>query len=307
MAYAKVARGALPADQGLREIDTGINDFLGDHITELRKITATRRTPPGQFIDSEMQALFRDLYIGADEEFLAAADTLTKRLISRMDGRTSPGLLICLRAQNENDRFGGVLKLQVVAEHAAKLDALDSGEVKLSAVSQLLDKPGELQKGALSTSSLAEERIMVGDRLAQDSAYFPEAFGIKIFSRPAAAVSDLFSALAAVRPELTEPVARALPRVPPGEPRTVLSALGQQVPELTEDIQADVIEDLENRPRPVGYIDTDHQITETIKVGGITISGPVSEMRQRVHTDQNNSEQWIITIESNQEPRRTHR
>ena len=38
-------------------------------------------------------ALFRSLCYGADAEFLAAADTPTKRLIGQMDRRTASGLL----------------------------------------------------------------------------------------------------------------------------------------------------------------------------------------------------------------------
>jgi hypothetical protein len=312
MAYARVAADAVPGYPRLRAIDQGVSDFLGDHIDELRKITDKHKIPPGRFIDRETKVLFRNLYFGSDEEFLAAADALTKRLIGRMDGRTAQGLLICLRAASHPDRFAGVLKLQVVAEHAAVLEALDSGEERLSAVSKLLDKPGDLQKGALTASWLPEDRVMVGDRLSQEASYFPDAFGIKIFSRPTAAVGDLLTALSDRSPDIVWRAAAALPHVAPGEPRTVLAELGQRIPELTEAVQADVAEALENRPKPVGYIDTSHPSTESIKVGNITISGPVAEMRRRVRVEQagerqSHDEQWQVIIDADHWPHRTHR
>jgi hypothetical protein len=70
-------------------------------------------------------------------------------------------------------RAAGALKLQVVAEHAAVPPALEPGEEALSAVTKLFDKPGDLQNGALVTSSLPEDHVVIGDRLGKDAAYFP--------------------------------------------------------------------------------------------------------------------------------------
>jgi hypothetical protein len=310
MTLTKAAHDAVPVRPEFRDIDDGINAFLGDHIKGLREMTSKRKTPPGKFTDPEAQGYFRDLFTGSDEAFLGAAGTLTKRLIAKMDRRTANGLLICLRAHDDQDRYGGVLKLQVVAPNAAVLEELASGEVKLSAVRDLLDKPGDLQKGALSTSRLAENRIMVGDQLGQEAAYFPEAFGIKIYARPLQGVPDLFAALDQIAPRLAAPVADALPAVPSGEPAAVLAELGEKVPELTPGIQANVAELLEHQGRPIAHIDTSRLATETIKVGDIKITGPVSQMRQNVRIEQSldelQGERWTVIIDSRDEPRRTH-
>jgi hypothetical protein len=310
MTLTKAAHDAVPVLPELREIDHGINAFLSDHITGLREMTSKRKTPPGRFTDPEAKSLFRDLFSGTDGAFAAAAGGLAKRLIARMDGRTAKGLPICLRAHDDQERYAGVLKMQVVSPNAAVLEELASGEMKLSAVRDLLDRPGELQKGALSTSWLAEDRIMVGDQLGQDANYFPEAFGIKIFARPSNAVADLFTVLDQVVPKLAGPVAEALPDVPSGDPKTVLSALEGKVPELTPGIQATVVEALESQTRPVASIDTSRTATQTIKVGGIKITGPVSEMGQRVSWQRKSpgpdDEGWTIFIDSLDEPRRTH-
>jgi hypothetical protein len=309
MTLAKVAHDAVSASPELREIDDGVNAFLGDHIMGLREMTSKRKTSPGKFKDPEAKRLFRDLFTGPDADFLTAAGNLTKRLITRMDARAAKGLLICLRAHDDQERYGGVLKLQVVAPNAAVLEELASGDVKLSAVRDLLDKPGDLQKGALSTSWLAEDRIMVGDQLGQDAAYFPEAFAIRVYARPTTAVADLIAALDKVAPKLAAPVAAALPAVSSGDPTTVLAALGGKVPELTPGIQANVVDILERQARPVAHIETSRAATETIRTGEVKITGPVSQMRQHVRIEQKDELDtvgWTIIIDSPREPRRTH-
>jgi hypothetical protein len=312
MSLAKVAHGAVPAPPELRDIDAGINAFLGDHITGLRGMTTKRKSYPGKFIESESQRLFEDLYLGTNEAFLAAADSLTKRLIAKMDRRTSEGLLVCLRARDDQEQYGGVLKLQVVAPNAAVLEELESGEVKLSAVTDLLDKPGDLQKGALRTSWLAEDRVMVGDQLAQDASYFPVAFGIRTFARASSSVSGLLTAVDKVDTDLTAPIAQALPSVAAGDASVVLAELAKHVPGLSPPVRTDVMHALEKQPRPVAQIDTSQRATETIKAGAITISGPVVEMRKHVHidlgdsSDSGGSGSWVIRVESAHKPRRNH-
>lgn len=311
LSLAKVAHNATFSSAEFREIDDGISAFLGAHINGLRTMTTRNGTSPGSFKDPEARRLFRDLYSGPDRHFLAAADNLTRRLISRMDARTASGLLVCLRAHDSQEQYGGVLKLQVVAPHAAVLEELASGQVRLSAVRDLLDKPGDLQKGALSTSWLAENRIMIGDQLGQDATYFPKAFDIQAYARPASAASELLAAIEIVSPGLVAPVAAALPSVPSDTAETVLTALGREVRELTPGIQANVANVLARQARPVANIDTTRVTKETISAGDIKITGPVSQMRQHVQVrrdeDSLTPEQWTITIRSLREPKRTYR
>jgi hypothetical protein len=311
LSLAKVAHDATFAPAELREVDDGISAFLGAHINGLRAMTTRNGTSPGSFTDPEARRLFRDLYSGPDSHFLAATDYLTKRLIDKMDARTASGLLVCLRAHDDQEQYGGVLKLQVVAPHAAVLEELASGQVRLSAVRDLLDKPGDLQKGALSTSWLAENRIMIGDQLGQDAAYFPKAFDIRAYARPAAAASELLAAIETVSPELVAPVAAALPSVPSDAAETVLAALGQKVLELTPGIQADVADVLARQARPVANIDTTRVTKETITAGDIKITGPVSQIRRYVQVGRDEDAltpgQWTITVISLREPKRTYR
>jgi hypothetical protein len=309
MAYARVATDAVPAYPELRPIDKGINDFLADHIRDLRQLTVTRQTQPGRFVDDEAQALFRSLRHDETPAFLATVDSLMKRLIGKMDRRTKPGLLICLRANEDSDLIAGVLKLQVVAEHGAVLERLDSGDEILSAVTDLLDKPGDLQKGALVMSTLPEGQVLTGDRLTgQDAIYFPTAFGIRLYARPSESVGELLDAVEATAPELVAPIAAALPSVPPGDPATVLSELGNRIPDLDGGCQADVAQRLEHLKRPIGVIDTGRRPREQIKIGEITISGPIDAMRQYARINHLSDEQrWQVVVEGTVEPKRSHR
>jgi hypothetical protein len=148
---------------------------------------------------------------------------------------------------------------------------------------------------------------MVGDQLGHyEAAYFPAAFGIKIYSRPSVAVDVLFAAVDARAPELAASIAKALPDVSSGEPDKVLESLGERIPELTPSIRADLADSMANQARPVAYIDTSRPAKETIRAGKITISGPVEEMRQRVQVQGDVGGGWTIRIESDTEPRRTY-
>lgn len=307
MTYARVAAGAVPGPPKLRPVDEGISNFLSDHIKGLLKITQTRKTLPGRFIDGETRSRFRELAYGTDEDLLSASDILTKLLIGKMDRRTAPGLLVCLRAAAGREVIAGALKLQVVAEHAAILEALDNGEEVLSAVTKLLDKPGDLQKGALVLSTLPDGQVLTGDRLERDAAYFPAAFEIQTFTRPSESIGELLGAIAEVEPALTIPVADALPSLQPAEPRLLLATLGNQIPELTQEIQAGVADRLEQRPKPVGRIDTSRAGIETLQVGQIKISGPVLEMQRNVARQILPDGTWQLVIESPEAPKQTFR
>lgn len=309
MTYARVAVDAEPRFPHFRQVEDGVTGFLGDHIAALFTMAKTPdATPPGRFREPAARALFRALHTGSDEEFLAAADTLTRRLIDRMNRTTAEGLLICLRAETggADGRVAGVLKLQVVAPNAAVLRALDSGEIVLTAVRDLLDSPGDLQKGALVGSALPDGQVLCGDRVAHLAQYFPEAFDIQIFCRPSVATRAFFDAVAEFAAALVPRVAQAWPTVRPGSPRDVLAELGQKVPELTAGLRADIAERLETAPRPVARLDTRRTVKETLRAGEITLSGPIDVMRSQVRLSGMPDGIWQIVIHSADRPVRGH-
>jgi hypothetical protein len=309
MTYARVAVGASPGYPELHTVDTRIADFLSDHINDLLvQATKDGASPPARFGDGEAQALFRNLHNGTDEKFLESAHTLATRLISAMNGRMSEGLLVALRAETEaNGRIAGLLKLQVVAEHGAVLQKLESGELELSAVSDMLEKPGDLEKGALVATSLPDGEVYCADRLSAAARYFPEAFGIRIFAKRAAATRAFFDIAYQIAEDHIPRIAEAWHTLQSGPTREVLAELGEKVPEITPGLQDEMVEALETAPRPVVRLDTTREVKETYKIGEITLSGPIDEIRQRVKMSQKPDGGWRITIDSPEKPMPGHR
>jgi hypothetical protein len=309
MTYARVAVGACPGYPELHTVDSRIADFLRDHIDDLlAKAKKDGASPPARFTDGDAQDLFRKLHSGTDEEFLESAHTLAMRLISAMNGRMSEGLLVALRAETETDRrIAGLLKLQVVAEHGAILHKLESGELELSAVSDMLEKPGDLEKGALVATSLPDSEVYCADRLSAASRYFPEAFGIRLFAKLTAATRAFFDVACETAEDYVARIAEAWPTLQSGPTREVLAQLGEKVPEVTPALQEEMAEVLETAPRPVIRLDTTRQVKETYLIGGIALSGPIDEMRQRVRISEKHDGGWQITIDSPDKPVPKHR
>lgn len=312
LVYSHVAVGRRPKRQSLQPYDPGVNAFLSDHIRALLDMAdKPDATPPGRFLSKQATVLFRNLHTGSDEEFLAAAHDLTVRLIAHMDGRSAAGLLVCLRTKPEpRGSVAGALKLQVDAPNAAILRQLESGEVVLTAVKDMLEKPGDLQKGALVTSWHAEGDVVCGDKLAQAARYFPEAFEIRIFSRPSASTRAFFDAVELHARGLTNQVAEIWPTLEPGPLRRVLAQIGAKLPDFTTQIQDRVERTLSAAPRPVARLDTQREVTETYKAGDIRVSGPITAMRQLVTliapADRALQPNWQIVVESHDEPVRIH-
>ena len=302
LTFSAVGPGVTPVPPIVREPDPGGAEFLGRHIDAIRRNTRARRTHPARFGDDDSaQALFRALLLGPEPEFEAAADTLVKRLIAQMDARTKRGLLVCLRAEDGADIYGGVLKLDVEDRNVGVLHLLDNGQADLGTVSDVLTRPTELKKGALTASALPPEHVMVVDRMTHAAAYFPRAFGIETVARPDAGASVLLMALDYVSPRLAEVAARALPEVPSGEKDEVLAALRPMLPVVPDEDWSAAIRELEDHVPPVAYIDTSRPVTVKLVAGNITISGPALEMLRLVHvTDE--AKNWTVRVDSQTEP-----
>jgi hypothetical protein len=306
--YTRVETGIPPKPQQLRRIDEATAGFLGDHVENLlKKATRDSAALAARFIDHDARELFTSLYRGTADQFLDAADRLAERLTDAMDGRTSEGLFVALRAENANSEVvAGVLKLQVVPGHGAVLHQLESGELQLAAVTDMLEKPGELEKGALVAKSLRDGEVYCADRLQVKARYFPAAFGIRRFAAPAPAVTAFFDTAQNIAPALVAPIAAAWPTVEPDYTREVLARLGEAVPELTPQVQEDIIAALEAFPEPVAWLDTRRKVRESYKIGGITLSGPIEEMRQRVSVATQPEGGWRIALEAAEQPTPTH-
>jgi len=307
MAYTRVAHDALLRPQEARAHDSRVDAFLLDHMEALRASADGGDAPVTAFFDPTAQDLFEVLRTGGEREFLAAADGLAAKLVGEMDGRSGPGLLVCVQVSDGGELSGAALKLEVVAPNSAVLEALDSGEEVLSGATNVLDSPGKLQKGALVPDPRGASAVVIGDKLARDAAYFPRAFGIRPEQRAADTAADLVEAIAAVDPAAARAAARALPGVESGAARNVLAGLGEHVPALDDDVQEAVLGRLTAAPRPVVTVDTGGSVREILRADGITITGTAAAMRAVDVDPDPQGGGYVITIRVADEPRRTFR
>jgi hypothetical protein len=303
MTYALVKQGIevpLPRMQPIKEV----SGFLGDHVRKLlENIHASDAAPAGRFINPLHQRPFRRLHSGTAEDFLESYHQLAQDLVGSMTNATALGLLVALRVDTETDGIvAGVLKLEVVAPNGAALHEDDTGEVRLEAVQDMLERPGNLQKSALVTSQLPDERVFCGDRLYPQSKYFPDALGIRTHPRPRAAMKSFYDAVWTVEPELAGSVATAVPTCSPGPVSCVLEELGSKIPELTSPLQAAITEQLHALPHAVFELDPSRPVKGTYKIGEITVTGPIEEIGQLVRVSQLSDNQWQLIVDSDVKP-----
>ncbi|MEU5877911.1 hypothetical protein [Spirillospora sp. NPDC047279] len=245
--------------------------------------------------------------MGDAEEFVNAAGILTKRLIGHMNKRTNGGLLACVRAEGDSERISAVLKLEVVAPTGTTLEELASGEIRLATVTNVLEQPGDLQKGALVASGMSAEEVICGDTLSQQAHYFPEAFGIQVYARPSQGPSALLTAVARHDSQLAGPVAAALSQVAPGPLRDVLTRLSTHVPGLDATAQREIIDTLEQLRRPIGYLQTGRAVTAVIEQGELLIKGPAALILHDVEIRQRPDGKWEAAMGFEHEPKISYR
>jgi len=306
MTYARVAHDAVPGIMVDRPHDAGVDAFLFDHVNSLRTRADKGDSPIANFIDPEASRLFAQLEKGKAEQFLTAARTLTLRLIGNMDRRAAPGL-VCLRIADGKKRFAGALKLEVVTPHAAVLEALDTGEEVLAAATNVLDAPGDLQKGALIPDPRPPSDVIIGDRLPVDAQYFPTAFGIQTEQRAVDATARLVSIIQAQTPTLTREIVQRLPSTTPGSAKDVLTEIGREVPDLTGEVQESIVSQLEQLKRPVRTVDTRASLKQVLSADGIMVAGPAEAMHRKVVVQRIPEEGWRITVSVEEEPTITYK
>lgn len=302
LTYSHVKAGQVIGTLQLRAHDNKVDAFLLDHVADLRKRQSLGNCPHSTFVDAASSGLFDKLRSGTQQEFLETAKTLTTRLVNEMNGTTAAGLLVCLRVEQGAELSAAALKLEVMAEHGAVLEQLDSGEMQLSSATDVLQVPGDLQKGALVPDPRApESQVVVGDKLSENALYFPRAFGITTERRMADTASSVVAAVHRFKPEISPRVAAELPKISPGPVRQVLSAVAIQVPELDNTVIDEVVRDLGNASRPVKRVDTGGPVKKTISVDGITISGSPAAM-EKVKVEEDPTVGYRITIETATRP-----
>lgn len=304
MTYAVVRQGVQVPAVVLQPVHEVLR-FLSEHVDGL--LVKTRKSdapPPAFFHDTTSQDHFHSLRSGTTEQFLTAYRTLAQGLVNAMNGTSKEGLLVGLRVTGASidGTVAGVLKLEIVTPNGAALQSnADGSEVRLEAVQDLLDRPGQLQKSAIVTSALAAERVFCGDQLYTQSKYFPRALGIQVHPRPRAAMAAMYEVAHEVVPDLSGSLADAVRTCGPGKVREVLAEAAGKVPELTVIRREEIAERLSARAEPVLELDPARAIKATYKMGDITVSGPVADVEHLIDVSESEGG-WRLTIASDSKP-----
>ncbi len=308
MTYSHVEAGGTPAPSIIRPTSPEVVVYLLQHMKALRRHADNGSWPPAEFVDPMCEHMFEELRVGSEERFLSAASTVVQRLIGRMRGNTSPGLLVCVQADENPEPSAVVLKLQVGPDYAGVLQRLETGEEELGAVRNVLDPPGKLQKGALFIDRRPDSQVIIGDKLADTARYFPDALGIRQVQKAKPATLELVRAVASVDAAAVPALQQKLRDMAetsdiPLEPvERVLEEL--ELPST----QADEVRGiLENQPRPVRTVDVRRPVSLTIEADNITVSGPAEDIDDKVEIAPQPDGSWhIIVTRIYEQPRRRY-
>ncbi|WP_280305294.1 hypothetical protein [Nocardia neocaledoniensis] len=280
--------------------------FLSDHVDQLLvKSRKADARPAAYFRDDTPRDHFHSLLSGTTDEFLNSYRELAQGLVNAMNGASKEGLLVGLRVRGAgvHDAVAGLLKLEIVTPNgAALLSDPDGSDVRLEGVQDLLDRPGQLQKSAIVTSTLASGRVFCGDQSYIQAKYFPSSLGIQVHARPRAAMAAMYAAVHAVAPELTSRVADAITAGSAGTVPDVLTDVARKVPELTVAHRAEIAERLSELSEPVLEVDPGLTNKATYTVGDITVSGPVAVIENLVDVHESADGLWRLTIEGDAMP-----
>ncbi len=308
LSFVRVAKGATPTQATIRPGVDEVSAFLCAHAQGLIEKAIDGSAANATFYEAGREQLIEDLRSGSDAEFLTAADLLAARLTDEMShvGNPASGLLVCTTLEDgapEASKFAAVLKLEVVSDQGAVLRRLDSGEETLAAVTNVLDRPGDLQKGLVFPDSRPPSNAVVGDKAAQQEArYFLRSVGITLEARPNASAAALVAAVGKYTNRGTaQQVITALPSASAGSPREVLQEIRGKGVSIPDAAVAAIADELANADRPVPRVDVTAAVKGKVRAGGLTITGSASDI-EAVTWDSDPAGGWITTIRTDTEP-----
>ena len=306
--YNRVEAGGTPAPSIVRPMSPNVATYLVQHMTAMRSHADDGSWPPAEFVDPLCEHMFEELRVGSEERFLSAASTVVQRLIGRMRGNTSPGLLVCVQVDDKPEPLAAILKLEVGRDYAGVLQRLETGEEQLDAVRNVLDPPGKLQKGALFIDRRPDSQVVIGDKLADTAKYFPDALGIRQVQKAKPATTELIRAVYSVAPEAAPSLERKLRDMAETSDKP-LERVERVLDELElPSTQVDEVRGiLENQPRPVRTVDIRKPISLTIEADNITVFGPAADIDEKVEIIPQPDGSWHITVSHiYEEPRRQY-
>lgn len=304
VAYAFVdAGGAVPAPQ-ITTVSPDIADYLEDHRADVVERASTGRVAEAVFTNPTATARFSALAHGSDADFTNAATSLAQRLHARMDGRTAKGFFVAATFRHQNQVEAMVLKLDATDRKLAAIGGTAHSPT-LESVEDLLDVPGELQKGAVYPDPRPYSEVCVGDKNRETSLYYLDAIEVVQRELPGRAVASLLHVANEVDPQHTEALTRHLETVTGRTP--VSSILAGVTPPIPAPTRSQIESRLANKRRPVTDADpTDHATMGIVSADGIVIRGAAARIRDGVRWRPNpTSTGYIIEIEVAQQPSRS--
>jgi hypothetical protein len=292
---------------GREAVSSEVESYLEAHVASLLRSAEKRLSPPARFRDRDGKDRFEALLEGSDDEFLDAAGQLAQRLHKEMDNRAKRGFFVAMRSSDTERTRAAVLKLDVHDKNAATMSRTRRGQRTLEAVKDLLDLPGNLQKGAVFRDHRAGSDVVVGDKFAETALYFLSAIDAVQMVKSGDATSAFVDAVARVTtdPARTLPVIQALET----EQETTPEGFFARHPGLLQLPEQDqVIQLLHDRKRPVDRVDASNRVIQlTVTADGITIRGRASTLAGKLNVREREDGGWRILIDVEEEPRQVYR
>ncbi len=211
------------------------------------------------------------------------------------------GFFVTLR--RSGPALGAALKLDVHDAAAAALRRDSAGEPTLEAVQDLLDIPGELQKGAVVPDGRPGSEVIIGDKLVKASLYFLDALDVQQHAAAGAATVDFLRVVQEVAPTKVAATVAAVEL----ETRTSLREFFDRHADLLdEDEQEQVLDRARVRRRPIDAIDPEsYALREEIEADGIVIRGRSSTIREKLRISERPGG-YRVEIDVEEQPRRRY-
>jgi hypothetical protein len=280
VAYAYVEPGGAAPDCRIQVVSKEIRLYLSEHMDDLLARAGRDSSAPAFFRTQQAKKRFSNMLIGTKEEFLALARDLTDRLYTAMDNRSKKGFLVTVRrSMTTGDVQAAVLKLDV-SDKSAAAALLIKGEERLEPVRDLLDRPGELQKGAVYPDPRTESHVVVGDKVMVETAqYFLRALEVQQIAAAGSATKSFVDVVAAVAGDKIDGVVKELHAY--AGPVSPFDFFQNHPDLLTTEERERTLGKLEGQARPVRIVNPVSRPPKAVVIAdGITIRGGVDDMQK---------------------------
>ena len=301
VAYAFVESGGPVPQPTISSVPADIAVYLDEHRHDIYTRAASGRVSEAHFVDANALHRFEVLSTGTDPEFEATAQELAQRLHAGMDARSRRGFFVAATFEDDSATEAMVLKLDASTQKLAAIGGTTAQPV-LESVDDLLDIPGELQKGAVFPDPRSHSEVCVGDKNRETSLYFLNAVEVTQHELPGKGLSSFLDVVQNLAPGHIDDVTRKLESVTTRTPAdTVLEELS---PPLPDDVRTSITGRLASRRRPVQDVDpTAHPARGVIEADGISIRGPAARIRDDVTIEPDpNGDGYLIQIRVSHTP-----